>query len=370
MAQRTPCAKLSKALAGAMDRSAKTALWIIAAGIIVAGLYWFREILTQFALAMVLWLAINALTRLLDERIPLMPRWLALPIALCLVIAMIAAVSWVIVANVNDLGAQAGAFRARINALAADIHGALGLSGAPPTFDALLARANPSALLRQIASGLQGVIGDFVFILIYLGFIFSAAATFSFKLDAIFPNEARRAQAQKVFTDIRTAMESYLWVQTLLSLLISALTYATLLAIGLPQPLFWAFLIFFLNYIPTIGSLIAAVLPTLFAIVHFETWEPIALTFVGVSAWQFAVGNFLQPRLTGKSLNLSALVVLLSLAFWGSLWGIAGAFLSAPLTVMVMIILAQFSATRWIAILLSENGRPLAPSAKQKAPIG
>jgi predicted PurR-regulated permease PerM len=161
-----------------------------------------------------------------------------------------------------------------------------------------------------------------------------------------------------VFTAIRTSVEKYLWVQTLASLVISALTYATLLWIGLPNAMFWAFLIFFLNYIPTIGSLIAVALPTLFALVHFEPLEMVALTALGVGAWQFLIGNFLQPRMTGESLNLSAVVVLLALAIWGSLWGMAGAFLAAPITVILMTVLAQFKRTRWIAILLSSDGRP------------
>jgi predicted PurR-regulated permease PerM len=80
--------------------------------------------------------------------------------------------------------------------------------------------------------------------------------------------------------------------------------------------------------------------------------------FAGVGVWQFVIGNFIQPRMTGDSLNLSAVVVLLALAIWGSIWGIAGAFLAAPMTVMLMIVLAQFPTTRWIAILLSEDGKP------------
>ena len=71
------------------------------------------------------------------------------------------------------------------------------------------------------------------------------------------------------------------------------------------------------------------------------------------------IGNFVQPRMTGESLNLSAVVVLLALSIWGLIWGIVGAFLAAPLTVMIMIVLAQFPSTRWIAILLSADGKPV-----------
>jgi len=232
------------------------------------------------------------------------------------------------------------------------------LGGAPPTLDALIARADSGALLRTVGAALQNVVGDIVFILIYLAFLFSAAANFHEKLDRIFPDAARREEVRLVLTEIRQSMGAYLWVQTLMSLVITGLTLATLVVLGMPNAAFWAFLIFFLNYIPTIGSLLAVALVTLAAVVEFNTVGQVALVAGGVGVWQFVVGNFVQPRLTGDSLNLSAVVVLLGLALWGSIWGIVGAFLSAPLTTMIMLVCAQNSSTRWIAILLSEDGRP------------
>ena len=158
---------------------------------------------------------------------------------------------------------------------------------------------------------------------------------------------------------IRVSMERYLWVQTVISVIITLLTYITLTLVGVQNALFWSFVIFFLNYIPTIGSIVATILVAAAALVQFDSIGPIIAASVGVGAWQFLVGNFIQPRMTGESLNLSAVVVLLALAIWGTIWGIAGAFLAAPLTVMLMIVLAQFESTRWIAILLSADGKPI-----------
>src|SRR5690606_19361191 len=146
----------------------------------------------------------------------------------------------------------------------------------------------------------------------------------------------------------------------------TSLTYATMLALGLDNALFWAFVIFILNYIPTIGSILAAILPALFAVAqpNWPAWMPedpmwsAAIVFLGVSVWQFLIGNFVGRRMMGDSLNISALVVLLSLAVWGALWGLPGMFLSAPLTVLIMIVLNQIPGTRWIAILLSDDGTP------------
>ena len=118
----------------------------------------------------------------------------------------------------------------------------------------------------------------------------------------------------------------------------------------------------FRSYIPTIGSVAAVVLTTAVALVQFPTIGPVVSVAVGVSTWQFIIGNFVQPRMTSESLNLSAVVVLLALTIWGGMWGIVGAFLAAPMTVMIMIVLAQFPSTRWIAILLSADGKPIPDS--------
>jgi len=99
--------------------------------------------------------------------------------------------------------------------------------------------------------------------------------------------------------------------------------------------------------------------------VQFPHVMPALFIALGISFWQFVIGNVLAPRMTGKSLNLSPLVVLLALAIWGSIWGITGAFLAAPLTVMIMISLAQFKPSRWIAILLSADGQPSVLAAQR-----
>jgi predicted PurR-regulated permease PerM len=366
MAPRTLRAKRQTAGGMSMDASARAPLWIAATGVIVVALYFFREPLTQFALALILWLAIDGLARFLDAKIPFTPRWLALPIALVLVLSLVSLTIFVISRNLGIFATEARGYGVRLNEIVAQAHAALGLRGEPPTVDVILARINPTTLVREIGSAVQSVAADTVFILIFLAFLFSAAGTFSKKLDYIFADPRERARAAEVFASIRVSMERYIWLQTVVSLITCALTYPTLLLIGLDNALFWTFLIFFLNYIPTIGSIIAVALPTAFALVQFPNLLPVAATAVGIGAWQFIVGNFVYPRMAGETLNLSTVVVLLSLALWGVLWGLAGAFLSAPLTVMLMIVLAQFESTRWIAILLSQDGRPTKDTAVAK----
>lgn len=343
-----------------MDWSVRAALWIVATGVIAAGLFFLREPLTQFALAFILWLAIDGLANVIRERLHFLPAWSALPIALVLVLSLTALIAYVIASNVGTMVLHYKDYEGRLNTVIGEGYAAIGGTGAPPSLAQLLHRVDPTRLVGEFGQGLRGIASDTMFILIYLGFLFPASAMMSKKLNFIFGRGAEREVAREVFHRIRVAMEQYLWVQTVLSLITTALTYITLVIIGLENALFWSFVIFFLNYIPTIGSIIAVVVVTAAALIQpsFTTFVPVALCAGAVTIWQFVIGNFVQPRMTGDSLNLSALVVLLALAIWGLIWGLAGAFLAAPLTVMLMIVLAQFPATRWIAILLSADGKP------------
>lgn len=342
-----------------LEISQRGALWIVATGVIAAGLYYLREPLTQFAMAMILWLAIDGLADTLDKRIPFMPRLLALPVALILVMSLIALIGFVVIDNLAKIMGDVTHYQFRLNQVIAQAHAALGAPGVAPTVNDLVAQANPNnRLTGEIAGSLQNFASAATFTLIYLAFLFPASAVMKDKLDLIFRGKGQREAARDVLARIRESMERYLWVQTVMSLVITALTYITLKIIGLDNALFWSFLIFFLNYIPTIGSIAATVLTTAVALVQFPTLGPVVAVFAGVGFWQFAIGNFVQPRMTGDSLNLSAVVVLLALAIWGLVWGIVGAFLAAPMTVMIMIVLAQFPSTRWIAILLSADGKP------------
>ncbi len=342
-----------------MDSSQRVALWIIAVGVLGGILFFLREPLTQFALALILWLAIDGLAEAIDARFKFVPRFLSLPIALVLILGVGAVIVAVLASNISVMISHIEGYQIRLNQIAAQTHASLGLAGPAPTLGELIARVDPSRLGAELAQGLQGFASNVIFILIFLGFLFSAASLMPRKLDRIFIDPQMREGARQVFASIRTSMESYLLVQTVLSVITTALTYVSFLFVGLENALFWAFLIFFLNYIPTIGSIIAVVLPTLFALVQFPELASVAGVALSVAVWQFVIGNFIAPRMTGESLNLSAVVVLLALAIWSTIWGIAGAFLAAPLTVMLMIVLAQFPSTRWIAILLSNDGKPV-----------
>ena len=341
------------------------AVWIIAAVAIGFVMREGRDILAPFALAVFVWLIMEGFARVVSSRVPQAPKWLAHAVSVAVVVAGVVAFISIMRRAVIEFAQKSDLYETRINDLIEDIYGVLHIDGAPTLTDLLYSDAT-ARFVEPMLSSARGLASDLVLIFIYVAFLYISSAAFSRKLDHIFIGEARRGHAREVGEAIRDTMEQYLWVQTALSVIITALTYATLVALGLDNAVFWAVVVFVLNYIPTVGSVIAAVLPALFAMAQPDwpaympadpTLSAVAV-FLGVSAWQFLIGNFVGPRMMGDSLNLDPLVVLLSLAVWGAIWGIPGMFLSAPLTVLLMIVLSQTEGAAWVAVLLSSDGNP------------
>lgn len=331
---------------------------VIAAAAIIAGLWWFADLLTPLALAIFLWLTIDAFALSLQKRLPFIPKVAAIPVAVLIVFVTLAFIVGFVIEYATDFSRSLGAYQVRLNDVIAQGHAMLNLSGAPPTVGQLFARVNPSLLLRGVADTLQSFGGQALFVIIYVASLFAAQSSMPKKMIAIFGKGAELSRATLIGKAISNSMEQYLWVQTITGLMIAGACWILFMILGLENALFWATMTFVLAYIPVVGGVAASVLPALFALVQFTS--PInALIILGVSQGiQFVVGNVIQPRMTGDSLNISVLVVFMSLAFWGKLWGGPGMFLAVPLTVMLMIILAQFPSTRWIAVMMSNNGNP------------
>ncbi len=350
-----------------MGTNSRFGIWIIATGVIIALLFYGRDILSPFALAVFLFLTMEGFSQVIDRSSNFIGPRFSRAIAIATVLFGFGLFIVMMATGIAQFSSQSAQYELRINALIADAYALVGVPNAP-TLSGLLIGETGQKLAGSVASSIGNLSENLILILIYIAFLFLAQAAWPKKLDAIFPEGGRRQVVRDVGDASRRGIESYLWTQTVISAIITLLTYITLQALGVKNALFLAGLIFILNYIPTIGSIVAALVPPLFALVQPEaTWPAYmpdntyinaALVFAGVSFWQFAIGNFIQPRMMGDSLNLSALVVLLALAIWGALWGIPGMFLSAPLTVIMMILFSKSSDTYWLAVLLSANGSP------------
>jgi AI-2 transport protein TqsA len=159
-----------------------------------------------------------------------------------------------------------------------------------------------------------------------------------------------------VLQRIGREIQTYVWLKTLTSLLATFGSYVVMKVVGVDLAEFWALLIFALNFIPYIGASLGVIFPTTLALIQFDTLRPFVVTALALAVVQFSVGNILEPRLIGKGLNLSPVVMLLGLAVWGTIWGIVGMFLAVPLMVVSMIVFSQFETTRPIAVLMSADG--------------
>lgn len=348
----------------AVTRNALVVIAVIVAG---AAIYWLRGILTPLALAVFLMIMIDGFARVLNKRLPGVSNRAAMPLALFLVLLALGLAVYVVADNITGFVNQANELIPRLNDRLRDVTDQVGLGEDAPTIEQLMGRLNPGQILGAVAGAIQGFTSDAVFVLIYLGFLIATRRSFARKARHLFPNADDRRNAIKIFEGARQGVEKYLYVQTVTGIMIAAASFALMAVMGESNAWFWAFFIFLTGYVPIIGAAIGVIAPSLFAIVQFDSlWQPIVI-FAGLQGINFFVGNVIYPRMQGDSLNLDPVAVLLALAFWGALWGLPGAFLSTPLTVLAMVILAQFEGSRWVAVLISNNGRPTTDESEASA---
>jgi predicted PurR-regulated permease PerM len=216
---------------------------------------------------------------------------------------------------------------------------------------------NPSAAL-DVAQGalatMLSILSNSFLVILTITFILFEAAGFPDKLHTAFGMHGASHRYEKIKLEI----QKYLGIKTLVSLVTGALVTSALAIIGVDFPFLWGMLAFLLNFIPTLGSMIAAVPPVLLAIVQLGPGHAVAVAVVFLVV-NVLMGNLIEPYLMGRRLGLSTLVVFMSLVFWGWVWGPMGMLLSVPLTMMCKIMLENTEDLRWIAILLGPNEKPL-----------
>lgn len=215
-------------------------------------------------------------------------------------------------------------------------------------------------LTRQIP-GLVGSAGQFLasvaLVAIYVGFLLAERGRLSGKIDRMFASTERTAQVHRAISDISESIRRYIWIKTIMGLLTGTVSYIVLKVLGVDFAETWALIIFLLNYIPSVGSALGVVFPALLALLQFETTWQFLIIAVVLSGAQIVIGNVIEPTFMGRTLNLSPFVVIASLAFWGMIWGVVGAFLSVPMTTALVIACSHIPSYRWIAVLLSSDGQ-------------
>ena len=223
---------------------------------------------------------------------------------------------------------------------------------------------NIPSYASSIASSFAGILANGGLILIYLGFLFLEQGHFSNKISALMSNPDREDEAHRIITRIRDDIQRYISIKMFTSSLTGILSFTFLFAVGADFAAVWGLLIFLLNFIPTVGSIVATTFPALIALAQSDGYTLFGLVLLGIGALQICIGNILEPRLMGSSFNLSPVVILLNLALWNAIWGIPGMFLCVPFLIIVAIVLSHFPQTRRVAIMLSSDGNLRVPEEK------
>ena len=247
---------------------------------------------------------------------------------------------------------EAGNFIGQLVTLAIENMQSDGISGISSS------ASNALRWASQIFGPVSGLIATTSVILLYTAFLLVETSTFEQKMHALARDSETYARWRTIADTITKRVGTYLRIKTFTSALTGILGYAILKAFSVDFAEFWGLLLFLFNYIPIIGSFIATILPIFVALVQpgigLGSTAFVSLLLISV---QQGVGSFIEPRLMGNTLNLSPLVILISLAFFGSIWGVTGALLSVPLVSIIGILLASFESSRWLAVILSRNGR-------------
>jgi len=324
----------------------------------LALLYIGQDFLIPLVLAVMTWSLLNTFTDHI-EKIRLgafkLPRKLALLLSIVALSSLLLLVYQIMASQSQALEAAAPVYEENFNGILNDLVTWAGIEELPSS-DQFLESINLGSLLSWLGGSVGSLLSSLFLVLIYTAFLFVEQPVMMKKLDALATNPAEANNMHGILTRIATQVQNYVWMKTLVSLATGLLSYLILIWVGVDFAAVWALLIFMLNFIPNIGSILGVVLPALLTLVQFDTLTPFFFIAIGLGAVQFTIGNLVEPALMGKSLNLSSLMILLSLTFWGLLWGIPGMFLSVPIMVMFAIVCAKFDHLRGIAVILSADG--------------
>ncbi len=222
--------------------------------------------------------------------------------------------------------------------------------------DSTLGRFDATRLITPLVNSI-GAFGVALFLIVlYASFFFAERLHFASKVAIALGGTERGDRAMALLNRINERVGKYLLVKTIVNLILGVISLAIMWAIGIEFAVFWAVLIAFLNYVPYFGSLVGVMFPVLTSLAQSGSIGFSLLSLTTLSVAQIFVAGVLEPRLMGRAFNLSPVVVLLALAFWGTLWGIPGAILAVPLTASLVIVFAEVDETRPAAVMLSARG--------------
>lgn len=330
----------------------------VAAGILVLALFYvaepiFAPLVFSLMIIALVWPFQAALQRWL-------PRLLALLVTLLVTMSVIVAVGSSVAWGFGKLGHWLFLNAQRFQAIYVDWTDWLeqhGIAIAGPVADRF-----DVGWLVGFLQGMAGRLNSFagfallVFIFVMLGLLEVEDFNRRLRAPAAQPYGERLLIANRV---IGAKLRRFMLVRTVASILTGLLVWLFALVAGLELAAAWGAIAFALNYIPFLGPFVATALPTVFAIAQFDTWQTAAVVFVSLNVIQFIIGSYLEPLLTGASLQISPFAVIFAVFFWSFLWGIAGAFIGVPILIAFIVYCAGIPSVQWLAILLSGGPKSL-----------
>lgn len=323
----------------------------------MALLYFLAGILIPLVVAFVLVVLVDAVVTFIDRRWPRAPRWAVSALAGLTVIVLASTSIFVLAQGAVRMVEQGPALVARVESLLQDVGRSFGVEEQLHV-STLVGQVSLPQVAGFVLSAAQGVAGAVLLIIIYFGFMVAGRRRISKKIDAMAGTSGGRQAIKHIIEGITGDIRTYLWVQTLTGAMLALASALVMLAVGLDNVFFWTVVLFLLSFIPMIGVTIGSVAPALFALLQFPTPWPGLAIFAGIQVAAFVIGNMIYPRMQADTQNIDPVVTLLALAFWTFLWGLPGAFLAVPMTLMLMMVFAHFESTRWVATALSNDGKP------------
>jgi predicted PurR-regulated permease PerM len=320
------------------------------------------RILEPLVMAVLVWHLINGLVdalgrvgRRIKFRGRVLPRSARVAVSTVAVMLLAWLMITIAVGSIDVVVSRAPVYEQNLRNAANLVTGWLGLEELSEELS-LFERNRITNIIRILARSLTGVLGTSATVAVFVLFLLLEQHLYDRKIALLFPGPEREARVRRILHQIECEIQSYIWLKTLLGLLVAGLSYIIIKSVGVDLAEFWAVVIFVLSYVPYIGAWFGVIFPTALALVQFDTRTPFLVTAGGLAVVQFTCGSILEPRIMGRGLNISPLVMLLSLSVWGAVWGVVGMFLAVPIMVVVLIICSHFEATRPIAILMSATG--------------
>ena len=294
------------------------------------------------------------------------PGWLAYILAFAAIGSLFIVFIEIIRSNADALIEAAPLYQNRLQQISQDAIASVKELGFIPAefvggFDSARSRALSmiDPFLREFGSSVRSLASSSITIFLYTIFMLLERGRIFKKINIVSSGHGQQEAVNETITEIGELIKQYITVKTVTNLITASISFTIMYFIGVDFAGFWALLIFILNYIPIVGAVTAISLPVTLLLVQPEgggVQQALLALGLLVGAEQ-TMSSAIEPRLIGRTLNLSPLVILLSLAVWGAIWGFAGMLLAVPITVTVMIFLTQFESTRPIAIFLSDNGQ-------------